>query len=142
MTASERVENPTAQAITLPAQTVSVGAATPMGPRDQGLTMGVYWYNGDKAEHADQAYFNPVGGCMGIGKRPARTEYTSGSNTVYWAAAHNQFFAIAVAPATNSAASLFTAHRIELPRPTAEEIQADAKVVREPHGIEHVSGGT
>ena len=73
---------------------------------------------------------------MGIGKRPARTEYTSGSNSVYWAAAHNQFFAIAVSPATNSAASLFTAHRIELPRPTAEEIQADAKVVREPHGIE------
>jgi len=136
LTANLRIENPTALEIALPVQTVSVGTATPMGPRDEGLMMGAFWFNGKDAEHTDQAYFNPVGGCMGIGRRPARLEYTSGPAQILWAAVHNQFFAMAVTPATNSIASQFTAHRITLPPPTADDIAADPKVIREPHGIE------
>lgn len=135
--ASVRIENPTAQAIAVPAQNIGVGTATPMTPRDEvPNTRGLFWFNGEEVEHVDQSYFEPASGCMGIGKRPPRMEYTSGPARIRWAAVHNQFFTIVVAPATNAIASQFTALRVPLPRPTAEDIAADSQIVREPQGIE------
>ena len=131
------VENTSSQDVLLPAQHVSVGTATPMGPRDDTpTTVGVFWSNGDKPVHTDRAFFDPSGGCMGMGGRPPRLEYTSGPEKIAWAAVHNQFFAIAVVPTTNAIGSQFTAHRIDLPAPTPDAIAADSKIVRNPHGLE------
>ena len=136
LTATVRIENTTTASITLPAQEVSVGTATPMGPRDPMTMMGVFWFDGEKATHTLQPSFEGGGGCMGIGRRAPRLEFDSGTNIVRWAAVHNQFFAMAVVPGTNAVASRFTARRIDLPVPTAEEIAADPKVVRAPRGLE------
>ena len=132
------VENTGAQSINLPAHQVSIGTATPMGPRDDMVpqTMGIFWFDGAKPQHTDLAWFQPSGGCMGIGSRPPRPLYSSGQQNVFWAAVHNQFFTIAAVPATNSVASQFNAYRIELPRPTTQEIAADSKITREPVGLE------
>jgi YidC/Oxa1 family membrane protein insertase len=135
--AKVRFENSSGQEIVLPAQQVSVGTATPMGPRDDTpTTIGVFWFNGEKAEHTDRTWFDPAGGCMGMGSRPPRLEYSSGPHKVSWAAVHNQFFAIALVTTTNSLGGQFTTHRIDLPPPTAAEIMADPKVIRTPHGLE------
>jgi YidC/Oxa1 family membrane protein insertase len=132
-----RVENTGGQNVALPVQTVSVGTATPMSPRDPQTMLGVFWYDGRDAQHIRFDYFEEkTGWCLGIGARPAQLEYTSGPNRILWAAAHNQFFTIVVAPATNSLAAQFDTQRINLPPPTAEEIAADSKVVRAPYGLE------
>ena len=134
ITARVRVENTSAQAVLLPEQQISGGTATPMSAHDDMTTMGVFWYNGQKPEHTDHAWFN--GGGFGC-NRPARPDYSSGPNRILWTAAHNQFFTIALVPAnTNTYGSQFAAHRINLPPPTGAEIAADSKVVREPHGLE------
>src|SRR6185503_7991775 len=102
------------------------------GPRDDMIEMGIFWSARDKAQHEKQPWFEGSGmGC--IGKKTPRPEYTSGPNPIHWAAVHNQFFAIAVVPATNSIGAQFTAHRIDLATPTAEQIAADSKVIRTPH---------
>ncbi len=134
--ARQRMENTSAQNLALPAQRLSVGTATPMGPRDAMTEMGVFWFNGEKAEHVQQSAFEGGGGCMGIGKRAARLDYTSGTNSIRWAAVHNQFFTIAVVPATNAIGTQFSVRRIDLPVPTAQDIAADSKVIREPRGLE------
>ena len=134
--ASLRIENAGAQGIIFPAHQVSIGTATPMGPRDDMLMMGVFWFDGTKPQHTDLAWFQPSGGCMGIGSRPPRPLYTSGQQNIFWAAVHNQFFTIAAVPATNAVASQFNAYRIELPRPTAQDIAVDSKITREPVGLE------
>ena len=131
------IENSSAQTVALPEQHFSVGTATPMTARDNASDMiGVFWFNGMKAEHMNRAWFDPAGGCAGIGSRAARTTFSAGSNDVVWAAVHNQFFTIAVVPGTNAIASHFTTHWINLPVPTPAEIAADPKIVREPHGLE------
>ncbi|HEY0551603.1 MAG TPA: YidC/Oxa1 family insertase periplasmic-domain containing protein, partial [Verrucomicrobiae bacterium] len=136
VSARQRIENTSAQNITLPPQQLSVGTATPMGPRDAMTEMGVFWFNGEKAEHIQQPAFEGGGGCMGIGKRAAKLDYNSGTNAIRWAAVHNQFFTIAVVPATNAIGSQFAVHRIDLPAPTAQDIAADSKIVRAPRGLE------
>src|SRR6185436_8067654 len=72
-------------------------------------------------------------GCM---RRAPRLDYSSGTDRISWAAVHNQFFALAVVPATNSTASQFTTRQINLPAPSAEEIAADRKIIREPKALE------
>lgn len=132
--ATVTMENPSATPLALPEQHFSVGTATPMGPRDTMEMMGVFWFNGLKAEHTDHNYFNGTGGC--IRQRVLRPTFSAGSNDVMWAAVHNQFFAVAVVPSTNAIGSHFTTHRINLPAPTTQDIAADPKAVREPHGLE------
>ncbi len=134
ITASVRFENPSAQAVTLPAQQLSIGTATPMGPRDPMTTMGVFWFNGEKAEHVEQPWFEGGAGCS---KKVPRLEYTTvGTNRILWAAVHNQFFSMTVVPATNAIGAQFVTRRIDLPRPTAQEIAADSKITKEPIGLE------
>jgi YidC/Oxa1 family membrane protein insertase len=134
ISARVRVENPTTTAVLLPEQQISGGTATPMGPHDDMTTMGVFWYNGQKPEHVDHAWFG--GGGFGCNRTP-RPDYSSGPNRILWAAAHNQFFTVTLVPVnTNSYGAQFAAHRINLPPPSGAEIAADSKVVREPHGLE------
>ena len=133
LTARVRMENTSAQPLTLPAQQLSIGTATPMGPRDPMTMMGVFWFGGNKAEHVEQSWFDGGASCF---SRTPRTEYSSGTNAVLWAAVHNQFFAIVVVPGTNAVAGQFTTHRIDLPAPTAQELAVDSKMTRTPHGLE------
>ena len=132
--ASQRIENRSAQPVTLPAQQVSAGTATPMGPRDPMTAMGVFWFNGEKAEHVEQPWFDGGAGCS---KKVARPDYsTAGTNRILWAAVHNQFFTMALVPGTNAVGAQFATHRIDLPAPSAQEIAADSKITKDPHGLE------
>jgi YidC/Oxa1 family membrane protein insertase len=134
MTVRVRIENPTAQPMVFPEQQLSAGTATPMGPRDDMTWMGTFWHNGQEAEHIEHSWFSGGGGCF---NRSPKLDYSSGTNRIQWAAAHNQFFAMAVVPAnTNSYGSQFRAQMFDMPRPTAADIVVDPKVIREPHGIE------
>ena len=129
-----RFDNPSAQTVTLPAQQLNIGTATPMGPRDPMTTMGVFWFNGEKAEHVEQPWFEGGAGCS---KKVPRLEYTTvGTNRILWAAVHNQFFSMTVVPSTNAVGAQFVTHRIDLPRPTAQAIAADSKITKEPIGLE------
>jgi YidC/Oxa1 family membrane protein insertase len=106
-------QNTSTQTITLPAQSVSIGAANPAGPEEISQMSGLFWFNGEKAEHVQDGWFdNYAFACFF--KRP-RTEYESGANAVQWASAHNQFFVLAVVPRTNAVASAFKGWRWELP---------------------------
>lgn len=137
VTARQRIENTSAQAFILPPQQLSAGTATPMGPRDPMTAMGVFYFNGEKAEHVEQSWFDGGAGCS---KKAARLDYGPMTNRIVWAAVHNQFFTIAVVPGTNAIGSQFAAHRIDLPTPSAQEIAADSKVIREPRGLEAIIG--
>lgn len=99
--------------VTMPAHSISVGGAAPAGPEEQAIMSGVFWYNGEKATHMEAGWFdNRTLGCF---PGTPRAEYDSGSNAVQWAAVHNQFFALAVIPATNAVGSQFRAWRSPLP---------------------------
>ena len=131
---SVRLENRGAQALALPAQAYVLGTATPMNPFDDGLLMGVYWYNGASKSHIDTAWFeNKSFGCMGSNPR---YEYVEGSNNVVWAAAHNQFFTFIASTPTNQPAARVQAVRLSLPPPTRQEIELDARVQRQPQAFE------
>jgi YidC/Oxa1 family membrane protein insertase len=132
--ATARLENRSAQPLALPAQEWVVGTATPMGPLDNEQWLGVYWYNGLKAEHVDASWFaNRTLGC--IPGRP-RTQFLAGLNNVVWAAVHNQFFALAVVPSTNAPASQLVVNRIDLPTPSREELAANPKAITKPFGFQ------
>ncbi len=94
--ASVRLENTSAQPLTLPAQEWVIGTATPMGPDDNGLNEGALWFNGTGAVDQPVAWFS--GGGIGCFKSSPRSEYIAGSNNVVWAAVHNQFFALMTMP--------------------------------------------
>jgi YidC/Oxa1 family membrane protein insertase len=131
--AQVRLENHSAQPLALPAQTWSVGTATPMGPLDNEQFAGVYWFDGARDTHRDKAWFDNsrFGGCIpGVQSTP-RTQYAAGPSHVAWTAVHNQFFLVAVMPATSG--SDFVAYRIDLPPPTpavmADYPQANARPI-------------
>jgi len=115
--ASVRLENHSTQALVLPSQEWVLGTATPMGPLDDGTAVGIIWYNGAKTAEAGAGYFSSQG-FMCTPKIPP-AEYRAGASNVVWAAAHNQFFALAVMP--KDRAEAVVARRLELPRPTGEE---------------------
>jgi YidC/Oxa1 family membrane protein insertase len=119
VTASVKLENRSSHAIELPPQEWVIGTATPMGPRDDGSAVGVMWYNGGKiAGDAGTATYFSSKGFMCMPKTPP-AEYREGASNVVWAAAHNQFFALAVVP--NAPAQSIVVRRLDLPRPTGEE---------------------
>lgn len=94
-----KFENTSAQPIPLPARDVVVGTATAAGPMDDPTVMGGMWYNGVKMQNFAAKWFaNRTLGCI---PGTPRTEYSETGNVV-WAAADNQFFAIAAIP-TNPA---------------------------------------
>ena len=125
VSATVRLENTTGQPLALPAQEWVVGTATPMGPRDNGMAVGVLWYNGVKTDEVGSSYFSSRGfACM---PRVPPAEYRGGASNVVWAAVHNQFFTLALMPhsSTNRAAAPpakeVVVRKIELPRATGME---------------------
>jgi YidC/Oxa1 family membrane protein insertase len=130
--ATVRLENGSEQPIDLPAQDWVAGTATPMNAQDDGSAVGVMWYNGSKSQEAGASYFSSKGfACM---PRVPPAEYRGGSNNVDWVVTHNQFFALATMP--EKPAAEVVVHKVDLPRPSQEEVRY--RTVREPVGYEAV----
>lgn len=130
-----RLQNRSAQPLSLPAQELVIGTATPLNAHDNALLMGLYWYNGTKAEHIKQDWFanSSLLGCV-TGGNQRRTEYLGGQNDVVWAAVHNQFFTMIAVP--KDRAPQVVARQLNLPPPSAKELAADPKAVKQPFGFQ------
>ncbi|HSA12181.1 MAG TPA: membrane protein insertase YidC [Candidatus Paceibacterota bacterium] len=130
--ATVRLENRSSQPLTLPAQQWIIGTATPMGPDDNGMVIGVMWYNGAKTDEAGASFFSSTGfACM---PRTPPAEYRAGADNVVWAAAHNQFFTLALMP--EQPAKAVVAHKIILPRPTGADATPASASKPPPEGYE------
>ena len=131
--ATVRLENRSSNSLALPAQEWIVGTATPLGPADSGMVLGVIWYNGAKAdEQAGPSYFASKNfACM---PRTPPAEYRSGANNVVWVAAHNQFFALAAMP--QQPAKEVVVRKVELPRPAGEDGRPGPASTPPPEGYE------
>jgi YidC/Oxa1 family membrane protein insertase len=88
--ATIRLANTTDKSITVPAQELVVGTATPMDPDDNGQAEGVMWSDGTKASVEPITMF--MGG--GCNRGGPKSEITAGNGNVAWAAAYNQFFTL------------------------------------------------
>ena len=129
-----RLENPTAQALQLPAQELVIGTATPLDPGDNGTLMAMQWYDGVNAQSVGEPWFaNRTFGCF---PGTPRTEYLPGTTNVVWAAVYNRFFTMIVAPPTNTPAPQVIARHVNLPPPSAEEVAANPKAVDKPFGFQ------
>ncbi len=127
-----RFENTSRQPIALPAQEWVVGTATPIGLRDESLYLGFQWYNGTRTEDLNESWFaNRTLGCF---PGSPRTEFDAGASNVFWAAVHNQFFAVVAVPA--EPAPRIVARHVNLPAPTKEELAADSKILAQPYGFQ------
>lgn len=109
--ATVRLENTTSKPLSVPAQELVVGTATPMDPDDNGQAMGAMWSDGSKASDTPLAAFLG-GGC--IMRREPKAEIVAGSGNVAWAAAHNQFFAMIGMP--KERAQQMVARSVTLPQ--------------------------
>lgn len=136
LSARVRVENTGGAPVTVSPLELVVGTATPVNRRDTGQLLGLQWYDGERSQFIDNAWFlnAPVWGCGCIPGTP-RAEYRSPvASNVVWAAAHNQFFVMIAAPQQPAAGVL--ARKIALPPPSAAEREEDRRVVAEPFGIQ------
>jgi YidC/Oxa1 family membrane protein insertase len=135
--ATVRLENHASQPLTLPAQEWVAGTATPMGPGDNGLAVGVLWYNGARTENVGASYFSSRGfACM---PRIPPAEYRGGASNVVWLAVQNQFFTLAAMPTNEPAqppAKEVVVRKIELPRPSDPDSQLVAANRPPPEGYE------
>ena len=112
--ATVRIENTSGQPLNLPAQEFVVGTATPMDVDDNGQVEGAMWFNGETAVDQPLAWF--AGGGAGCTRGTPKSEFRAGSGNVLWAAAHNQFFALAAMTRTNEPAYQMVARPVTLPR--------------------------
>jgi YidC/Oxa1 family membrane protein insertase len=109
-----RFENTSDKPMVLPAQELVVGTATPMDVDDTGMYEGAMWFDGSTSHDQPLAWF--AGHGFGCTRGEPRTEYDAGSGNVIWAAAHNQFFAMAAMLPTNKPAQSMVARVVTLPR--------------------------
>jgi YidC/Oxa1 family membrane protein insertase len=130
--ATIRLQNSSQKPLQLPSQEWVVGTAAPMGPRDNGMAVGVLWYNGSGIEDVTAPWFTPRRFLVLPGE--PRNPYRGGSNNVAWVAAHNQFFALAAMP--DQPAPEVVVYKIPLPRPTGEEARLVATNAPAPVGFE------
>jgi YidC/Oxa1 family membrane protein insertase len=125
-----RLENRGAVPLALPEQELAVGTATPLGPRDDGMQVGLMWNNGSSSTTISAGWFaNRTLGCF---PGTPRAVYREGQSNVVWAAAHNQFFGLVAMPATPAQAVL--ARELKLPPPALEDLPAETKVIPELKG--------
>ncbi len=131
--ATVSIENRSSNSISLPPQNWIVGTATPMNDQDNGLTEGMMWSTGGKAQDiAGGSYFSSRG-FMCVPRTPP-SQYLGGQSNVMWAAVHNQFFALAVVP--SQPALQVVMWKIDLPQPTESEVSQDSRIVKQPVGYE------
>ena len=129
--ATVKLENRAEQALALPAQEWFAGTATPMNAQDKATGVGMMWYNGSKSQDTIGAsYFSSRG--FACTPRVPPGEYRAGASNVFWAAVHNQFFALVLMP--KEPALNVVMRKIDLPRPSLEEVQQDTRVIAEPVG--------
>jgi len=96
LNASVRIENTSDKPLTLTAQELVVGTATPMDADDSGQVEGAMWSDGTTA--VDQPLMAFSGGGIGCTRGVPKSEIRAGTGNVVWAAAHNQFFALVAMP--------------------------------------------
>jgi len=132
VTVKTRLENKSTEVIGLPPQEVVVGTATPINHLDIGQQVGLFWYNGAKAEHITAAWFeNKTLGCFA---GTPRAEFLAGANNVDWAAVHNQFFTIAAVPGEKAPQVL--ARQVEIPFSELEMLEARKKSIKKHLGFQ------
>ena len=128
-----RIENRTQNPVNVPGHHVAVGTAAPVGLDEDPNYLGIYWYNAadKKDKHVDQSYFaNKTLGCF---PGTPRTEYRQ-TVPIGWAAAHDQFFTLALMPKEPAPELLVL--QTNLPPPTAEQRAANPKALAKPFGFQ------
>ena len=97
----------------------TIGTATPIGPRDNGMAEMVMWYNGAKlGGQIALNYFSTNTTTMFVFPRTPLTRYQAGETNVFWASAQNQFFTLTAITGTNTPAEYVAIHAVDLPKPT------------------------
>jgi len=105
--------NTSSQPLAVTNYTVVVGTATAIGPLDDPTALGVFWYNGAKAQNIQDKWFaNPTFGCF---PGTPRWQYQDGASNVVWTAIHNQFFALAAMPANPAQEVIIDKIRVPAP---------------------------
>jgi YidC/Oxa1 family membrane protein insertase len=134
--ATVRLENTSDQPLKLSAQEWTIGTATPMGPDDNGLNVGLMWYDGAAKQEIAQPWFDNTSflGCLGMASRLPRPEYRAGTSNVVWAAVHNQFFALVAMP--QAPAQQIVSRPVELPRPGDDEMPPNRRNAPPPKGFQ------
>lgn len=131
---STRLENRGTQPAVIPEHQFLVGTSTPLTPHDLPITQGAMWHDGSTLSIADEGWFaNRTLGCF---PGTPRTEYRAGASNVVWGEVHNQFFTIAVIPATNQLPAAFFVRHLELPPPSKEVVAADSRANPKPVGFQ------
>lgn len=125
-----RFENTTEHSLPVPSQLLIAGTATPMGPYDNETMMGFYYFDSGKVLRETATSFTG-GGCS---VKTPLSHYESKPGSIGWSAAHNQFFTLAVM--SREPARQLYADRVELPPPTAEELEQYPRANRAPFGIQ------
>jgi YidC/Oxa1 family membrane protein insertase len=134
MSVSVRLENGTDQSLPLPVAELVIGTATPVNRHDDGLLMGVMWFDGSRAVSiADSFFANRTLGCL---PGTPRTTYLAGESNVVWGAVHNRFFTMIAIPPADAPAPAIISRRVLLPPPTAAERAADPKRMAAPFGFQ------
>jgi YidC/Oxa1 family membrane protein insertase len=136
MIASVRLENTSSQPLSLPAQEWTIGTATPMGPEDDGQSVGLMWYDGASKQEISPTWFDNTSflGCLGMASKQPRPEYRAGTSNVVWASVHNQFFALVAMP--KEPARQIVSRPVELPRPGKDEIPPNRRNAPPPKGMQ------
>jgi YidC/Oxa1 family membrane protein insertase len=130
--ATVRYENRSAQPVALGERELVLGTATPLGHRDESLYLGLEWFNGKDTTKITESWFaNKTLGCL---PGTPRAIYRAGLSNVFWAAVHNQFFAIVAVP--EAAGTEVIGRRILLPPPTREDLARDPSAFANPFGYQ------
>ena len=132
--ATVRVENHGSVSVDLPAQEWVIGAATPMGPYDDGTYVRVEWYDGGRTVSADRGWFanRSFFGCL---PGSPRLEYQSpGVSNVVWASVQNQFFTMVAVP--QQTAFGLVARPVDLPPPADADQALDKRLNAKPVGYQ------
>jgi YidC/Oxa1 family membrane protein insertase len=99
--ASVDLKNTSDKPLALSAQEFVTGTATPMDVDDNGMYLGVTWFDGTNYIDNGTRYFNTnTTTFFGMFPRTPTPEFRAGAGNVAWAAAHNQFFALLAMPKT------------------------------------------
>ena len=116
--ASVNLKNNSDKPLALSAQEFVTGTATPMDADDNGMYLGVTWFDGTNYVDNGTRYFNTnTTAFFGMIHRTPTPEFRAGAGNVVWAAAHNQFFVLLAMP--KQPAQQVVARPVNLP-PLAE----------------------
>ena len=115
--ASVNLKNTSDKSLTVPAQELVVGTATPMDVDDISFPTygGVTWSDGQSYSDSSLGYFNTNTTVLWAIPRKLTPDLRAGTNNVLWASAHNQFYALMAMTPTNAPAQQVYAIPVTLP---------------------------